>query len=121
LVERLVVEKSKKQSSKTLSCREKTYTYSVSHVSAENHLIYILCKEVDSKLEPETFAYLLKKFAKDVNAGVWEGNILPAGEDLTKAEYKIKNDRFELLFRYDGKFGIIIEYGPNLLLHTVLL
>lgn len=117
----LLSKKSKKQSSEELSCGEKTYTYSVSHVSAEKHLIYILCKEVDSKLEPETFTFFLKKFAKDVNAGVWEGNILPAGEDLTKAEYKIKNDRFELLFRYNGKFGIIIEYSPNLLLHTALL
>lgn len=96
------------------------YTYRVGGVSDTEHQISILCNEVNPIYEPETFTFLLEKFAQELNTGICKGKIFPVGEDLKDTVYRIENDIFNLKFRYDRKWGISIEYLPNQSWYTVL-
>ena len=55
------------------------YTYFVGGVSTTEPWIFIICNEEDATWDSEPFTDLVKKAARIMNDGVWEGNILPAG------------------------------------------
>lgn len=90
------------------------YTYFVGGVSTTEPWIFIICNEEDATWDSEPFTDLVKKAARIMNDGVWEGNILPAGIYQGDTRYRIKNDPTLVVFQYDTLFGIVLEYTPGI-------
>lgn len=90
------------------------YTYFVGGVSSTDPWIFIACNEEDAAWDSEPFTDLVKKAARVMNGGIWEGNILPAGNFQGDTRYRIKNDPTFVVFQYDTLFGIVLEYTPGI-------
>lgn len=96
------------------SAKKERYTYSVGGVSSTDPWIFIICNEADATRDSEPFTELVKKVARIMNDGVWEGNILPAGIFQGNTRYRIKNDPTLMVFQYDTLLGIVLEYTPGI-------
>ena len=96
------------------------YTYYVGGVSTTEPWIFIICNEEDATWDSEPFTDLVKKAARIMNNGVWEGNILPAGIYQGDTRYRIKNDPTLVVFQYDTFLGIVLEYTPAISLDGAL-
>lgn len=107
-------EKPLRSEQKDSECVE--YIYSIEAIFQDNSWIMIKCDNEDALENAEPFANLVKQIAAKINAGVWQGNIVPVGE----SRYTIKNDPFSLFFQYDTLLGIVIEYNRKDLIFEVL-
>lgn len=97
-----------------VSEEKERYTYFVGGISSTDPWIFIICNEEDATWDSEPFTELVKKAARIMNDGVWEGNILPAGIFQGDTRYRIKNDPTLVVFQYDTLFGIVLEYTPGI-------
>jgi len=99
---------------------DEKYTYYVGDISSTDPWIFIICNEEDATWDYEPFAYLVKKAAGELNNGVWEGNIVSAGDFKGDTRYRIKNDPLLMVYQYDTLFGIVIEYTRGIGLNGTL-
>lgn len=80
-----------------------TYHYQVSGTNEKERWIFIFCDEQDCD-EPDSFIFLMEKIRDDLH-----GKIIDKGN----MRYSIDNDKLNLVFQWDGLFGITVVYPPN--------
>lgn len=85
------------------------YTYKIIDFSNTDKWIYIKCNEEDSVQESEPFVELVKHIAKKWNDNEWQGKISSVGD----MRYKVKNDPVNLIYQWDGLFGIVFDYSND--------
>ena len=77
------------------------FQYRLSHINELEQWIHISSDSGVDCEEPEAFIYFLKKIATDIG-----GKIFSVGD----IQYKIDTDSLNLVFQWDGVFGISIIY-----------
>ena len=79
------------------------YEYKIKHIDRTNKLIYVVDKHT-SYDEADAFIHLVKAVSE------WNGgNIINVGE----MQYRISNDKFDLIYQWDDLFGIVIVYKDS--------
>lgn len=87
-----------------------TYQYKVEIINEKERWIFLYCDEWDCD-ETDSFVFLVKKIRDDLH-----GKIIERG----MARYSIDNDKLNLVFQWDGLFGITVVYPENVEKEEVL-
>ena len=80
------------------------YKYGLRSINEKDRWIYVSCDDDMVAEEPDAFFYLVNTIQKDVG-----GDVVSVGW----YQYKISGDKLELVYQWDGVFGITIFYPPD--------
>lgn len=84
------------------------YNYRIFMIDEKEKWIFITHDDCD---EPEAFVALVKKLRD--NCG---GNIFVVGDE----QYKIKGDKFDLIYQFDDLFGTVVIYTDDSSKHDII-
>lgn len=86
------------------------YEYKIKHIDKTNKWIYV--EDMYSLYnEADAFIHLIKAVSKRNG-----GNIINVGE----MQYRISNDKFNLIYQWDDLFGIVILYKDSEIVEEVI-
>ena len=80
------------------------YKYKITNINEEERLITIASSNRSYMEEPNSFVHLVKMIQNDVNGSI---------ENVGEIKFKISNADLELVYMWDGLFGISVQYPEN--------